>query len=76
MDSITIKLPAALNRRLRAKARRNGENLSALARRAFEREAAPVPSWPSFAKLAAKDIGMQKGGPTDLSTREGYGPAR
>jgi len=75
MNSITIKLPAALDRRLRAKARRGGESLSALARRALEREAVPSPAWPSFAAVAAKDKGMQKGGPADLSSREGYGPA-
>jgi predicted transcriptional regulator len=76
MNSITIKLPAALDRRLRAKARRGGESLSALARRALEREAVPVPPWRDFATFAAKDKGMWKDGPPDLSEREGYGPAR
>ena len=74
MGSITIKLPAALNRRLRAKARRNGETLSDLVRRALEREVRPT--GPSFAAMAADSLGMIKDGPPDLSSREGYGPAR
>ena len=74
MGSITVKLPAALERRVRAKARRTGENVSTLTRRALERETAPAPKWPDFATLAKSSLGMIKDGPPDLSSREGYGP--
>jgi predicted transcriptional regulator len=70
MPSLTIKLPAKLNRKLRIAAHKRKENLSVLTRRALERElAAPVPD---FATLAKPYIGMFSG-PRDLSTREGYG---
>jgi hypothetical protein len=70
MPSVTIKLPAPLDKKLRAAARRRGESLSLLTRRALEREI--MTDGPDFAALAAKQRGMFRG-PTDLSTREGYG---
>lgn len=70
MPSLTVKLPGTLDRKLRATARKRGEKISTLARRALEKEvAAPAPD---FAELAAKYKGMFKG-PRDLSEREGYG---
>ena len=70
MPSLTVKLPTTLDRKLRAAARKRGEKISAVARRALEKEvAAPAPD---FAELAAKYKGMFKG-PRDLSEREGYG---
>jgi len=70
MPSFTVKLPTPLDKKLRATARRRGESLSMLARRALEREM--VTDGPDFAVLAAKQRGMFRG-PRDLSTREGYG---
>ncbi len=70
MPSLTIKLTATLNRRLRTEAQKRKENLSVLTRRALERElSAPEPD---FATLAKPYLGMFRG-PGDLSTREGYG---
>jgi predicted transcriptional regulator len=70
MASFTVKLPAHLDRKLRAAARRRKESLSEMARRALEREIAQ--GGPDFATLAARHRGMFRG-PRDLSTREGYG---
>ena len=70
MTSLTIKLPSLLNRKLRARARQQGENLSVLARRALEKEVSEPA--PDFAKLAMPYKGMFSG-PSDLSSREGYG---
>ncbi len=70
MPSVTIKLPALLDKKLRAVAKRRGESLSLLTRRALEREI--MTDGPDFAELAAKQRGMFRGAP-DLSTREGYG---
>ncbi len=68
MPSLTIKLPVKLNRQLRMTAHKRKENLSALARRALERElVAPAPD---FATLAKPYLGMFSG-PRDLSAREG-----
>jgi predicted transcriptional regulator len=70
MPSLTIKLPATLNRRLRTAAHQRKEKLSVLTRRALERElSAPEPD---FATLAKPYLGMFSG-PRDLSSREGYG---
>jgi len=70
MTSITIKVPLALNRKLRQAAKARGETLSEVARKALERDV-DLPA-PDFAKLAAPFKGMYSG-PKDLSTREGYG---
>lgn len=70
MPSLTVKLPAKLDRKIRATARQRKESVSAMARRALEREA--VNGGPDFAVLAAKHRGMFTG-PSDLSTRKGYG---
>jgi predicted transcriptional regulator len=70
MPSLTVKLPAPLDRKLRTAARRRKESVSALARRALEREIAT--GGLDFAALAARHGGMFRG-PPDLSSREGYG---
>jgi hypothetical protein len=66
MPSVTIKVPAQLDKKLRAAARRRGESVSVLARRALEREV--VSGGPDFATIAANHRGMFRG-PPDLSTR-------
>jgi len=70
MTSLTVKLPEALDRKLRSAARSRGEKLSVLARRALEKEV--TAEAPDFAKMAERYKGMFHG-PTDLSSREGYG---
>jgi predicted transcriptional regulator len=70
MPSVTVKLPATLDKKLRAVAKRRKESVSVMARRALEREVEA--GGPDFATLAAKYRGMMTG-PRDLSTREGYG---
>ncbi len=70
MPSVTIKLPAPLDKKVRAAAKRRGESISLLARRALEREI--LPDEPDFATLATKQLGIFRG-PPDLSSREGYG---
>jgi hypothetical protein len=70
MASITVKLPVDLDRKLRTAARRRGEGLSELVRRALEREIAA--DGPDFGTVAARYKGMFRG-PSDLSTRKGYG---
>ena len=75
MPSLTIKLPQKINRRLRATARRRGENLSVFTRRLLERELEkpenrPGPE-PDFATLAKPYLGMFSG-PRDLSAREDW----
>lgn len=70
MHSLTVKVPATLDKKLRAVARKRGEKISSLARRALEKEVAE--SAPDFVKLASRFKGMFRG-PSDLSTREGYG---
>ena len=70
MPSLTVKLPGTLDKKLRAAARKRGEKISTLARRALEKEVTAAP--PDFARLAADYKGMFKG-PRDLSEREGYG---
>ena len=70
MPSFTVKLPTPLDKKLRSAARRRGESLSVMARRALEREV--VSGGPDFAALAVRHRGMFRG-PRDLSSREGYG---
>ena len=70
MPSLTVKIPAALDKKLRSTAAKRREQLSTLARRALEKEVAGAA--PDFVKLAASYKGMFRG-PRDLSAREGYG---
>lgn len=70
MPSVTVKLPAGLDKKIRAAARQRKESVSVMARRALEREVSS--GGPDFATLAQKHRGMFRG-PRDLSTREGYG---
>lgn len=70
MKSLTVKIPEALETRLRKKAEAANEPVSALVRRALTREIEADAV--DFSKLAAPYIGMFSG-PADLSTREGYG---
>jgi predicted transcriptional regulator len=69
MISVTVKLPSDLDKKLRATARRRGEGISTLIRRALEREI--VGEGPDFATMAAPYQGMFRG-PGDLSTRKAY----
>ena len=69
MTSVTVKLPAKLDQKLRATARRRGEKISVLIRRAVEREI--IGEGPDFATMAAPYKGMFRG-PGDLSTRKAY----
>jgi len=70
MASLTVKLPGSLNKKLRTAAKKRGEKISTLARRALEKEVAGTA--PDFVKLAERYRGMFNG-PRDLSTREGHG---
>lgn len=70
MPSLTVKIPPALDKKLRSAARKRREPMSTLARRALEKEVAA--GEPDFVALAANYKGMFRG-PRDLSTREGYG---
>jgi predicted transcriptional regulator len=70
MKTITVKIPEALEEKLRNKAKAAKQPVSEIVRRALmrEMEADAV----DFSKLAAPYRGMFSG-PSDLSTREGYG---
>lgn len=70
MKTMTLKIPVALEVKVRKAAARRKETFSDLARRALAREVAEREI--DFAKLAAPYCGMFSG-PGDLSTREGYG---
>ena len=70
MPSLTVKIPASLDKKLRSTASKRREQLSTLARRALEKEVTAAP--PDFVQLAAGYKGMFRG-PRDLSMREGYG---
>lgn len=70
MPSLTVKIPPALDKKLRSAALKRREPLSTFARRALEKEV--TASAPDFAALAAGYKGMFRG-PRDLSEREGYG---
>lgn len=71
MKTFTVKIPAALDKKLRAAAKRRGHPVSVVARAALEKEADE--DGVDFATAAARYQGILKGGPGDLSTREGYG---
>ena len=70
MKTLTVKIPEALEIKLRNKAKASNQPVSEVVRRALmrEMEADAV----DFSKLAAPYRGMFSG-PADLSTREGYG---
>jgi predicted transcriptional regulator len=70
MKSLTVKIPEALEAKLRRKAKADNESVSVLVRRALAREMEADAI--DFAKMAAPFRGMFSG-PADLSTREGYG---
>jgi hypothetical protein len=70
MKTLTVKIPEALDTKLRNKAKAGNEPVSAVVRWALAREMeADVVD---FSKLAAPYRGMFSG-LVDLSTREGYG---
>ena len=69
MKTVTIKLPEALDKKLRQHAKAKKQGLSEILRGALERE---LECGSDFASLAAPYRGMFKG-PFDLSEREGYG---
>jgi len=70
MKTLTVKIPEALETKLRSKAKAGKEPVSAIVRRALAREMEADAA--DFSKLAAPYRGMFSG-PADLSTREGYG---
>jgi predicted transcriptional regulator len=70
MKALTVKIPEALEAKLRRKAKAAKEPVSAIVRRALDREMEADAV--DFSKLAAPYRGMFSG-PADLSTREGYG---
>jgi len=70
MKTLTVKIPEALETKLRNKAKADKEPVSAIVRRALNREMEADAA--DFAKLATPYLGMFSG-PADLSTREGYG---
>ena len=70
MKALTVKISEALEAKLRNKAKAANEPVSAIVRRALDREMEA--DTVDFSKLAAPYRGMFSG-PTDLSTREGYG---
>lgn len=71
MKTLTVKIPEALNRQLRRKAKAGQESISEIVRRALVRELEPDAG--HFATLAEPFRGMISGA-ADLSSREGYGP--
>jgi len=70
MKPLTVKIPEALEIKLRAKAKAANEPVSEIVRRALAREMEADAA--DFSRLAAPYVGMFSG-PADLSTREGYG---
>ncbi len=70
MKTLTVKIPEALEAKLRKKAKAANEPVSEIVRRALAREMEADAV--DFSKLAAPYRGMFSG-PEDLSTREGYG---
>lgn len=70
MKTLTVKIPEALEERLRKKAKASNQSVSEVVRHALVREIEADAV--DFSKLAAPYIGMFSG-PADLSTREGYG---
>lgn len=68
MKTVTIKIPDAMNQKLRKSAAARQEGISETVRRALAKE---LDSGRDFASLAAPYRGMFRG-PADLSMREGY----
>jgi predicted transcriptional regulator len=69
MKTVTLKIPEALDAKIRRLLKRRKESFSELARRALSRE---VEDRLNFADVAKAYRGMFVG-PGDLSMREGYG---
>lgn len=70
MKPLTVKIPESLEEKLRSKAKAANVPVSEIVRRALTREMESDAI--DFSKLAAPYVGMFFG-PSDLSTREGYG---
>jgi Arc/MetJ-type ribon-helix-helix transcriptional regulator len=70
MKTVTLKIPDSLDVKIRRAVARRNESFSELARRALVRETEEHEV--DFARMAAPYRGMFKG-PSDLSSREGYG---
>ena len=70
MKTLTVKIPEALEIKLRSKAKASNQFVSEVVRRALMRELEADAV--DFSKLAAPYRGMFSG-PTVLSTHEGYG---
>jgi predicted transcriptional regulator len=70
MKTLTAKIPAELEVRLKHKAKTGKETVSQIVRRALVRELESDAA--DFAAIAAPYTGMFRG-PKDLSTRKGYG---
>ena len=70
MKTVTLKIPDSLDVKIRRAIAQRKESFSDLARRALAREIEEREV--DFARLAAPYCGMFKG-PSDLSSREGYG---
>ena len=81
MNTLTVKLPAALEARLEALVRKRKQSKSELVREAIERlvEQSGAPVKGSVLDLIEDLVGMETG-PTDLSTNpkhmNGYGQSR
>jgi len=71
MKTFTVKIPEALDKKIKAAAKRRGAAVSTFARAALEREVSEDGT--DFSKAAARYRGMMKDGASDLSSREGYG---
>ncbi len=69
MKTVTLKIPESLDLKIRRALKARKESFSELARRALSRE---VESRLTFGDVAEPYRGMFRG-PSDLSTREGYG---
>lgn len=70
MKTVTLKIPAGLDAKIRQAIARRKESFSEMARRALRREVEKHET--DFARLAAPYRGMFKGA-RNLSSREGYG---
>lgn len=70
MKTVTLKISDGLEAKIRRAMARRKESFSELARRALVRETEEQEA--DFARLAAPYQGILKG-PSDLSSREGYG---
>jgi predicted DNA-binding protein len=69
-DTITIRFPENLQRRLREKARRTGLPVGRVVREFVERGLAE--EQPASNQAWRKYVGIIKGGPKDLSSRKGF----